>query len=119
MSFGGWLTGDARIHMWVGQGWQHRYPWLPDNSDKHLAAQFRATLSIEQGAAFSWWFIEIPPFDIDFSVEIAFGQFCTNGACTTYEWGVKGAFSICGYDVGVYYGFDTASTSSWATTTTR
>ena len=27
-------------------------------------------------------------------VEVAFGQFCTNATCTSYEWGVKGAFSV-------------------------
>ncbi len=101
-----WLRGFARAHLWEGQGWQHRYSWLPDNSEKHIAAQIGATIKIEQGAAFSWWFIDIPPFDIEFGIEVAFGQFCTNSSCTSYEWGVKGKFTIVGYDIGLYYGFD-------------
>jgi len=106
VGYSDWLTGMARAHMWEGQGWQHRYPWLPDNDERHIAAQIAATISIEEGAAFSWWFIDIPPWDVDFGIEVAFGQFCTNSSCTGYEWGVKGKFSIVGYDVGLYYGFD-------------
>jgi len=106
VGYSDWLTGMARAHMWEGQGWQHRYPWLPDNDERHIAAQIAATISIEEGAAFSWWFIDIPPWDVDFGIEVAFGQFCTNSSCTGYEWGVKGKFTIVGYDVGLYYGFD-------------
>ncbi len=106
MSYHSWLEGFMRAHMWQGQGWQHKYTWLPDNNERHIAAQIGATLHIEQGAAFSWWFIDIPPDDMDFGVEVAFGQFCTNSACSSYEWGVKGKFSVVGYDVGLYYGFD-------------
>jgi hypothetical protein len=106
MSYGGWLSGSSHIHIWQGQGWQHRYPWLPDNNEKHFAAQFSATLTIHKGQAFSWWFINIPPATMHFGVEVAFGQFCTNASCTAYEWGVKGAFSVAGYHIGVYYGFD-------------
>ena len=29
----------------------------------------------------------------------------TSGDCTSYEWGVKGKFSVAGYDVGLYFGF--------------
>jgi hypothetical protein len=105
VSYHDWLTGFARAHMWEGQGWQHRYNWLPDNGEKHVAAQIGATITIEKGAAFSWWFIDIPPFDMDFGIEVSFGQFCINSSCSTYEWGVKGAFSVAGYDVGLYYGF--------------
>ena len=105
VSFGGWLYGNIRAHMWEGQGWQHKYAWLPDNDEKHIAASISATLHIEQGAAFSWWFIDIPPDDINFYVNVSFGQFCTNANCTAYEWGVKGMFSVAGYDVGLYYGF--------------
>lgn len=105
LAYKSWLRGFVRAHMWQGQGWQHKYTWLPDNDDRHIAAQIAATLHIEQGAAFSWWFIDIPPDDMDFSVEVSFGEFCTNASCTSYEWGVKGKFSVAGYSVGLYYGF--------------
>ncbi len=100
------LEGSVWAHMWEGQGWQHRYHWLPDNDEKHMAAQIAATFYINQGAAFSWWFIDIPPFDISFGIEVAFGEFCTNASCISYEWGVKGKFVICGFDIGMYFGFD-------------
>jgi len=105
LSYGGWLSGFARAHLWKGQGWQHRYAWLPDNGETHIAAQFGAQIRITKGKAFSWTFIDIPPFTTTFSIEIAFGQFCTSGDCTHYEWGVKGKFSVAGYDVGLYFGF--------------
>ncbi len=101
-----WIKGMLRAHMWQGQGFAHRYAYLPDNNESHIAAQASVTISIKQGAVFSWWFIDIPPFDIDFGIEVAFGQFCTNGACSQYEWGVKGKFTVVGYDIGLYYGFD-------------
>ncbi|MGD8968799.1 MAG: hypothetical protein PVI07_14935, partial [Anaerolineae bacterium] len=83
-----------------------KYHWLPDNDEKHMSAQIAALLYIKQGAAFSWWAIDIPPSDIEFGVEVAFGEFCTNASCSSYEWGVKGKFIILGYDIGMYFGFD-------------
>lgn len=106
LSYKEWLKGFARAHMWKGQGWQGKYSWLPDNDETHIAAQIGAQIKIEKGAAFSWWFIDIPPVDIEIGIDISFGQFCTNSECTTYEWGVKGAITILGYDIGLYYGFD-------------
>ena len=101
-----WVTGLMRAHMWQGQGWQHRYAWLPDNNDTHVAAEISATITIKKAQIFSWWFIDIPPSDIALGIDLAFGQFCTNDACTSYEWGVKGKLTVAGYDIGVYYGFD-------------
>lgn len=101
-----WLTGKARAHLWKGQGWQGRYSWLPDNEDTHITAQIEATYTIKKGAIFSWWFIDIPPSKISLGIELAFGQFCTNASCTSYEWGVKGKVRIAGYNIGIYYGFD-------------
>lgn len=105
VTYKSWLEGFARAHMWQGQGWQNKYHWLPDNDARHIAAQIAATIHIEQGAAFSWWFIDIPPDDMNFGIEVAFGEFCTNSSCSSYEWGVKGKFSVAGYGVGLYYGF--------------
>ena len=106
ISYGGWLSGNARAHMWVGRGWQDRYSWLPANDEEHLSASVSAQITIGQGDIFEWWFIDIPPDDIVLGIEIAFGQFCTNSTCSTYEWGVKGALNILGYHIGLYYGFD-------------
>ena len=103
--YSSWLTGQVHAHLWQGQGWQHKYSWLPDNNETHFAGSISAQLKIEEGQAFSWWFIDIPPDDITFGIEVAFGQFCTNSSCTGYEWGVKGKFTIVGYDVGLFYGF--------------
>lgn len=100
-----WISGMLRAHMWQGQGFANRYSYLPDNDEIHIAAQASVTILIKQGAAFSWWFIDIPPSDIHFGIEIAFGQFCSNSACSQYEWGIKGKFTVVGYDVGLYYTF--------------
>ena len=107
VSYGDWLKGFARAHMWKGQGWQNRYTWLPANNETHLAAQITATITIPKGAIFKWAFIKIPSDDIPiYGVEVAFGQFCTSDNCTSYEWGIKGKLTVVGYDVGLYYGFD-------------
>ncbi|HXF63863.1 MAG TPA: fibronectin type III domain-containing protein, partial [Caldilineaceae bacterium] len=99
-----WLRGFARAHMWVGQGFGNKYTWLPDNDERHLTAEWGVTLAIESGDITS--FPPLPPFDIEIGFVAAFGQFCTNGSCTSYEWGVKGKFIVVGVDVGLYYGFD-------------
>ncbi len=99
---GSWFRGFARAHLWQGQGWQNRYAWLPDNDEMHFAGEIGATITIEESAVM--WLV--PPGDIDIGIEVAFGQFCTNGSCTTYEWGIKGKVVVAGFDVGVYYGFD-------------
>lgn len=105
VSVGRWLEGFARAHIWVGRGFGGKYTWLPDNNEKHFAGQIKATLTIPEGIIIDWGPIVIPPDDISFSVEVAFGEFCTNSSCTRYEWGIKGKFTLLGYDVGLYYGF--------------
>ncbi len=102
---GDWLRGFARIHFWTGQGWNGMYSWLPDNDDEHFTGQIAATLIIPEGAIVDWALLVLPWDDIEFGVEVAFGEFCTNNSCTAYEWGIKGNFVIMGYDVGAYYGF--------------
>ena len=101
-----WIIGMLRAHMWQGQGFADRYQYLPNNDEVHIAAEASVTIKIRQGAVFSWWFIDVPPFDIEFGIEIAFGQFCTNASCSQYEWGIKGKFTVAGFDIGLYYGFD-------------
>jgi hypothetical protein len=100
------IDGTVRAHAWQGQGWQHKYTWLPDNDEEHFAAQIAATFTIYEGALIDMWPLVIPPVDLSRELEIAFGQFCTNSSCTTYEWGIKAALAVCGYHAGIYYGFD-------------
>ncbi|MDD1713551.1 MAG: hypothetical protein LUQ69_10340 [Methanoregulaceae archaeon] len=94
-------------NVWKGQGWQHKYKWLPDNDETHYSASILAEIKIKKGACCDIIGIPIPPFDVRFGVEVAFGQFCANAQCTTYEDGIKGQVIITGFNVGVYYGFST------------
>jgi hypothetical protein len=104
--YSSWLTGNVHAHLWKGQGWQNKYHWLPNDNATHFAGSIAASIEIDAGQAFSWEFIEIPPWDITFSITVAFGQFCKNSGCSKYEWGLKGKFEVIGYDVGFFYGFD-------------
>ena len=104
-----WLRGAYHGHVWRGQGWQHRYNWLPDNNDTHVAASINADFKLSKGQIFSWWFLDVPPGDIHIGFEVAFGQFCSNDACSSYEWGIKGKVTVLGYDVGVYVNLDCVS----------
>ncbi|MFQ5613849.1 MAG: hypothetical protein ACE5H9_17145, partial [Anaerolineae bacterium] len=99
------LTGHLRAHMWRGQGWQHKYHWLPDDDSLHVTARFEARFSIPKGELIDWAFVKVPPSTITLEFELAFGEFCTNSGCTSYEWGVLGAVGVLGFDVGIYYGF--------------
>jgi hypothetical protein len=100
-----WLTGTVRAHMWRGRGWNN-YAWLPDNDDMHFTAAIEATIQIPEGALVDWGPVVIPPVDIGFSVALEFGEFCTNASCTTFEWGIKGSFTVFDFEAGLYYGFD-------------
>lgn len=100
-----WLYGTVRAHMWRGRGWNN-YTWLPDNDAMHFTAAIEATIQIPEGALVDWGPVVIPPGDIGFAVALEFGEFCTNSSCTSYEWGIKGSFTILGYEAGLYYGFD-------------
>ncbi|HXF60728.1 MAG TPA: DNRLRE domain-containing protein [Caldilineaceae bacterium] len=96
------VSGFIYAHVWRGSGWQNRYPWLAGNDDLHLTASYQATFRIKEGAALDEWPLVIPPGDISIGVELSFGQFCANDACTDYEWGIKGKVEIIGFDVGIY-----------------
>jgi hypothetical protein len=101
------LFGSLRAHIWQGQGWQNQYHWLPDNDDVHIAARYKVSINIAAGLILDWELVVIPPEDMTlYAIQLAFGEFCTNQACTSYEWGVTGAYTILGYDFGIYYGFD-------------
>ncbi|MFN2241317.1 MAG: hypothetical protein ACK2U2_03450, partial [Anaerolineae bacterium] len=101
------LFGMLRAHIWQGQGWQNQYHWLPDNDDVHIAAKYTVSINIAAGLIVDWEWVKVPPSDIQlYGITLAFGEFCTNQACTSYEWGVTGAYTLIGYDFGIYYGFD-------------
>ncbi|MGD8598380.1 MAG: hypothetical protein PVJ26_15245, partial [Anaerolineae bacterium] len=101
------LTGLLKMHIWQGQGWQNKYSWLPDDGAVHAAARFEAKITLATGSIIEWGLVVLPPSDIVLAgLKFAFGEFCQNSACTVYEWGVMGAFTIIGYDIGAYYGFD-------------
>ena len=102
-----WIRGQIHGHVWKGQGWQHKYKWLPDNDDMHYAASILAEIKIKKGACCDIFGVPIPPFEVRYGVEVAFGQFCTNAQCTQYEDGIKGQVFILSFNIGVYYGFST------------
>lgn len=103
--YGSWLQGNVHAHLWKGQGWQNKYHWLPNDNATHFAGSIAASINIKAGQAFSWAFIDIPPWDINFGITVAFGEFCKKSGCSEYEWGIKGKFTVIGYDVGFFYGF--------------
>jgi predicted outer membrane repeat protein len=105
------ILATIHAHLWKGQGWQHKYYWLPDdNSQMHYAASGETTLRIPK-AVISPLGIDIPPNPIKLqSIKIAVGQFCTNeNGCLPLEDAASASFSILSFDVGVYYGFDTGA----------
>jgi hypothetical protein len=99
---GGLISGGLYMHAWLGQGWQHKYSWLPDNDDFHFAGSIHATLKIPEGYIGDLGIAELPPFDLTRSLTISFGEFCTNSSCTSYDWGMSVTFTIVGVDVGLY-----------------
>lgn len=99
-----WITGFLRMHMWRGQGWQNAYHWLPDNDDFHFTGMIGATFNLKEGRIGEFFGVELPPKDIEISVEIAFGEFCGNDACTDYEWGVQGKVKVMEFTIGLFIG---------------
>jgi hypothetical protein len=99
---GGLISGALHLHAWIGQGWQHKYNWLPDDDQFHFTGSIQATLFIPEGYIADIGITELPPFDIEFGIKIAFGQFCQNDTCTKYGWGMSASFTIFGFDIGLY-----------------
>jgi hypothetical protein len=98
-----WVAGEVRAHVWKGAGWQGKYPHLAADPDKtHFTARGEVAVRIPEGALLDKWFIELPPVTIPiggFAAEV--GEFCTNGDCDEYEWGVEGVYNL---DVGAFFG---------------
>ncbi|MFO7633052.1 MAG: hypothetical protein R6W76_10955 [Caldilinea sp.] len=107
------LRGFMYMHMWLGQGWQHRYHWLPDDQRLHFTAAYQtmARLPIESGALIDKFPLVIPPFDFTLrdEMQLAFGQFCAGDDCSQFKTGMKAKRKIMDYDVGVYVDLDCTS----------
>ncbi|MCA9977021.1 MAG: hypothetical protein KC413_14770, partial [Anaerolineales bacterium] len=104
------LFGMIRAHLWQGAGWQDRYAHLLDSPPDatHFAGRFAADVTIAEGLIADFGLFQLPPVDIKArEVDLAVGEFCTNGPCTEYEWGVMGAYGMLGFQVGIYYDFGT------------
>lgn len=97
-AFGGLISGELKMHAWIGQGWQNQYSWLPNNKDFHFTGSIKAQLFIEEDMVVAY----VPPFDITRGVSIAFGEFCQNDNCTDYSWGMSASTDLVGFTVGLY-----------------
>ncbi|MEZ4557056.1 MAG: hypothetical protein R2854_11520 [Caldilineaceae bacterium] len=109
ISYLDWFEGYMRMHVWRGQGWGDPapYPWLPDNNDAHFTGVIGAHFTITEGRIGEFFGIMLPPSDFVISVEVSFGEFCTNDACTGYEWGVQGKITVLEFNIGLYIGKST------------
>ena len=99
-----WFRGYLRMHAWRGQGWQNAYYWLPDNNDFHFTGAIGAELTIKEGRIGQFFGVTLPRDDIIIAVEVSFGEFCRNDACTSYEWGVQGKITILKFTIGMFMG---------------
>lgn len=99
---GGLLSGEVMMHGWVGQGWQGKYAWLPPNDEFHFTGSIGGTVKLKSGAVVDEWPFVLPPFTLSLSAQIAFGEFCTASACSSYDWGMSATVKVLGYKVGVY-----------------
>lgn len=99
---GGLISGALHLHGWIGQGWQHKYDWLPDDDEFHFTGSIAATLFVPEGYIADIGIAELPPFDIKLGLKIAFGQFCQNESCTDYGWGMSASFSVFDFSIGLY-----------------
>lgn len=104
------LRGFMYAHIWIGQGWQHKYKWLPDDDQFHFTASYQtmARLPLPAGALIDKFPLVVPPFDTTLTdnMELSFGQFCANDNCSQTKTGLKGKREIFGYDVGLYIDLD-------------
>ncbi len=104
------ISGMIRAHLWRGAGWQDRYPHLLGSSPDavHFAGRYAASMTLYEGLIADFGLFKLPPVDVNVKeVDLAIGEFCTNGSCTEYEWGVMGAYGLLGFQVGLYYDFGT------------
>ncbi|MBP1702825.1 MAG: hypothetical protein H6Q38_1932, partial [Chloroflexi bacterium] len=62
VSYKSLLFGDVYLHGWIGQGWQNKYSWLPDNSDFHFTGSIQGTVKIHKGDLIDKKYFKLPPF---------------------------------------------------------
>ena len=107
------LRGFMYAHMWIGQGWQHKYKWLPDDQKFHFTASYQtqAGIPIKTGALINEFPLVVPPFGVTLTdqLELSFGQFCANDGCSQTKVGMKGKRKLFGYDAGLYVDLDCTS----------
>ena len=107
------LRGFMYAHMWIGQGWQHKYKWLPDDQKFHFTASYQtqARIPIKTGALINEFPLVVPPFGVTLTdqLELSFGQFCANDGCSQTKVGMKGKRKLFGYDAGLYVDLDCTS----------
>lgn len=102
VSYKSLLFGNVYLHSWLGQGWQHKYSWLPDDNAFHFTGSIEATLKIPKGEVINKKFFKLPPFSFSLSAEVAFGEFCTSTNNCDPKWGMSATVKFFGYKVGVY-----------------
>ena len=97
---GGWITGRVMLEGWIGQGWQHKYKWLPDNNKFHFAGEISAYLKIPKGDISS--FLDLPPFNFELGLKVAFGEFCANDKCSDTTSGMSIVLDIMSINIGLF-----------------
>ena len=100
------LRGTMGAHVWLGQGWQHMYNWLPDDDQLHVTGDFAtmARLPVKSGVLINEFPLVIPPFTITLTdnMQLAAGDFCADDNCSQGKLGMKAKRQIMGYDAGIY-----------------
>ena len=96
------IRGYLYLHAWRGQGWQNKYPWLPDDDAFHFTGEIGGQVAIPKGELIDAKLFKIPPFSISIKADISFGEFCQNDSCTVYDWGIAATVSVFGYKAGIY-----------------
>ena len=107
------IKGQLRLHAWLGQGWQNKYDWLPDDDTFHFTGSIKASLSIPEGYVADVGPVKLPPFDFVIEVKIAFGEFCKNCRAASMP-GACRPFSILRFKTSAFMPTKTGSPSSWA-----
>jgi hypothetical protein len=98
---GGLIEGALKLEGWVGQGWQHKYYWLPNDDSFHFDGSIEAKLQIPKDYISD--FLDIPPSTfVIAAIKISFGDFCDNDTCSQTTAGMSVVITIIGIDIGLY-----------------
>lgn len=97
------LYGMIRAALWRGCGFNNRYPHLACDERIHFVGEYVASMTFTKGLILQTPLFDLPPRDVPVnSINLALGEFCSNGACTQYEKGLLGARGVFGFEVGIY-----------------